>query len=82
MELGNRNHPIRYKQDLYPPTIHSIDREERLATVWMAYVQDAGYSLNSYWSQSMDLRELLCRLPTSNQDFCREVRAPITGLNM
>lgn len=74
MELGNRNHQIRYKQVLYPPRSFSVDREERLATVWMAFVHDAGYSLNSYWSQSMDWKELLCGLPTANQEFCQDVR--------
>ena len=73
LELGNLHHPKRMKEAMLPPTNDPIEREERLATVWMAHVQDAGFSINSFWSQSMDLAELKCRLPTSALDFRRSV---------
>ena len=73
LELGNRNFPKRYKEAMFAPPKNAIEREERLATVWMAFVQDAGFAINSYWSQSMDLDELKCALPTSAQEFKKKV---------
>lgn len=74
LEMGNRNHPTRYQDATYPPQGNSVDREERLATLWLAYTQDAGFSMVSHWSQSMHLQELLCQLPTSSDEFCKRVR--------
>jgi hypothetical protein len=74
LELGNRNHGFkRYKEPMLPPPKTAIEREERIATVWMAHIQDSGFALNSYWSQSMDWRELKCGLPTSTVEFRKKV---------
>ncbi|ORY29350.1 hypothetical protein BCR39DRAFT_532444 [Naematelia encephala] len=69
LELTNKNQPKRYKEPLYPDAHDDIEREERLATVWMAFVLDSGFSVNSYWSQSFDLSEMRCGLPTSAAEF-------------
>lgn len=74
LELGNRNHGFkRYKEPMLPPPKTAIEREERIATVWMAHIQDSGFALNSYWSQSMDWKELKCGLPTSTIEFRKKV---------
>jgi hypothetical protein len=74
LELGNRNHGFkRYKEPMLPPPKTAIEREERIATVWMAHIQDSGFALNSYWSQSMDWKELKCGLPTSTVEFRKKV---------
>jgi hypothetical protein len=76
LELGNRNHGFkRYKEPMLPPPKTAIEREERIATVWMAHIQDSGFALNSYWSQSMDWKELKCGLPTSNVEFRKKVHS-------
>jgi hypothetical protein len=76
LELGNRNHGFkRYKEPMLPPPKTAIEREERIATVWMAHIQDSGFALNSYWSQSMDWKELKCGLPTSTVEFRKKVHS-------
>jgi hypothetical protein len=60
---------------MLPPPKTAIEREERIATVWMAHIQDSGFALNSYWSQSMDWKELKCGLPTSNVEFRKKVHS-------
>lgn len=64
------------------PTTNAIQREERLATVWLAHIQDAGFSMNSYWSQSMDYLELQCNLPTSHEEFKRKVGPTVKSLTV
>jgi len=79
LELGNKNHGFkRYKEPMLPPPKTAIEREERIATVWMAHIQDSGFALNSYWSQSMDWRELKCGLPTSTIEFRKKVQTLTT----
>lgn len=74
LELGNRNHGFkRAKEPMLPPPKTAIEREERIATVWMSHIQDSGFAINSYWSQSMDFRELRCALPTSTEEFRKKV---------
>jgi hypothetical protein len=58
---------------MLPPPKTAVEREERIATVWMAHIQDSGFAINSYWSQSMDWRELKCALPTSTFEFRKKV---------
>jgi hypothetical protein len=74
LELGNRNHNFkRPKEPMLAPPKTAIEREERIATVWMAHIQDSGFAINSYWSQSMDWRELKCPFPTSTYEFRKKV---------
>lgn len=74
LELGNRNHGFkRAKEPMLPPPKTAIEREERIATLWMAHIQDSGFAINSYWAQSMDYRELRCPLPTSTAEFRKKV---------
>lgn len=75
LELGNRNHGFKRPKDpMLPPPKNAVEREERIATVWMSHIQDSGFAINSYWSQSMDYRELKCALPTSTEEFRKKVR--------
>jgi len=73
-EIGNRNNPTRYSDSIFHPQDSWADREEAYATVWMAFVLDSGFAMNSFWSQSMNLGELLCPLPTSSRAFNQDVR--------
>jgi hypothetical protein len=66
--------PERYKQALLPVPKSSLEREERLATVWQAFISDAVFSINSYWGQSMALEEMHCNLPTSSDEYRKKVR--------
>lgn len=72
-EIGNRNDPTRYSDSIFHPQDSWTDREEAYATVWMAFVLDSGFAMNSFWSQSMNLGELLCPLPTSSRAFHQNV---------
>ena len=69
LEIMNKNKHPRYKEPLVGEPADSVDREERLATVWMAFIMDAGFTLNSYWNGAMDLDEVLCPLPISYSEF-------------
>jgi len=69
LEIMNKNNYPRYKEPLMGEPADSVEREQRLATVWMAFITDAGFTLNSYWNGSMDLEEVLCPLPISYTDF-------------
>lgn len=73
LELTNKNIPKRLKEPLLPDSCDRVEREERIAAVWMAFIIDSGYSMNSTWSQSMDLSEIWCHLPTSAADFASRV---------
>lgn len=46
---------------------------EILATVWISYIQDAAYSINLYWTPSVELKDFLCPLPADHEDFGTEV---------
>jgi hypothetical protein len=69
LDFRHSHIPVQYTDATYSPEGDAVSREEQLATVWMAYIQDSGFSVNSYWSQSMDLRELLCRYPIVAEDL-------------
>jgi hypothetical protein len=79
-EIGNRNDPTRYSDSIFHPQDSWSDREEAYATIWMAFVLDSGFAMNSYWSQSMNLVELLCPLPTSSGVFHQNVPAFSVGV--
>lgn len=76
LEFMNKttDRPNRAKPPLAPSPKDAVQREERLATVWMAFIADAGFALNSYWSGSLELDDLLCNLPVSADAFDRLVR--------
>ena len=73
LEIGNRNIPKRFKEPLFSEPANPTEREERLATLWMAYITDSGFSINSSWSASLDISEIWCPLPTSFDEFRRKV---------
>jgi len=69
LEVMNRNKNNHYKEPIMGEPTDFIDREERLATVWMAFIMDAGFTLNSFWNGSMDLEEVMCQFPISFSEF-------------
>ncbi|CAD6586875.1 MAG: hypothetical protein TREMPRED_004578 [Tremellales sp. Tagirdzhanova-0007] len=75
MELHVKNQTKRDKEPIFPVTTDYIQREERIATVWMAFIWDAGFAVNTCWSQSMDLHEVMCNLPTSVADLQKGINS-------
>ena len=73
LELHNKNVPKRFKEPWLPEAQSAIEREERLATVWITFLIDAAFSVNSCWAQSMDLAEVRCYLPTSQDEWRKKV---------
>lgn len=71
LELNNKQTPMRFKPPIWNDPVDSIDREIRLGTVWTAFVQDVGFSLNSCWETSWKLEDLHCALPGSYAEFKR-----------
>ncbi|KAL1406004.1 hypothetical protein Q8F55_007687 [Vanrija albida] len=69
LELINRNPRKSDKGTLMPDCTSDRDREERYATVWMAYLTESTLSVNSAWSQSLEVDEIGIPLPTSNDEF-------------
>ncbi|WVQ82757.1 hypothetical protein IAT38_004889 [Cryptococcus sp. DSM 104549] len=57
------------KEPLMAPAKNSMEREERIITVWMAFVMDAGFSMNSSWAPSMNLDDIGLFLPTSVDEW-------------
>ena len=74
MELHVKNLPKRDKEPIFPVTADSTQREERIATVWMAFIWDAGFGANTCWSQSMNIDEVMCNLPNSLGEMKKGVR--------
>jgi hypothetical protein len=71
LELANRNHPTRYKARILPAPADDIEREERLASIWYAFMSEAFTAVSRYWPISIDDREFFCALPTSSVDIAR-----------
>ncbi|GFZ45511.1 hypothetical protein JCM24511_03237 [Saitozyma sp. JCM 24511] len=69
LELANRRYANTHKEPMFPSPQTSLEREERLATVWQSFIIDSCFSINSYWAQSMDLDDMHCHLPTSAEEF-------------
>ncbi|WVW82507.1 hypothetical protein I302_104518 [Kwoniella bestiolae CBS 10118] len=70
LELCNRQPRTNtYKEPLLAPPETDKEREERLITTWMAFVVDAGFTMNSNWAPSMSLSETRCNFPTSAQEW-------------
>ena len=53
------------------------EREERLATVWLAYASEVGFAVNSSWAHSFELSEIHVPLPTSSDEFHQKVRGSL-----
>lgn len=75
LEFMNKNRREQYKDPIAEDPKDSVEREERLATVWMAFIMDAGCTLNSYWNGSMDIDEIYCPLPIDIETFRAKVRS-------
>ncbi|WWC99861.1 hypothetical protein V866_006770 [Kwoniella sp. B9012] len=70
LELCNRQPKSNsHKEPLLGPPESDKEREERLITSWMAFVVDAGFTINSSWAPAMALTEMKCNFPTSAQDW-------------
>ncbi|WVF70289.1 hypothetical protein IAT40_005078 [Kwoniella sp. CBS 6097] len=65
LELGNRNSRRSFKEPLLTQPKTDQDREQRLITLWMAFVIDSGFAVNSGWAPSIQLKDARCNLPTS-----------------
>lgn len=72
LEIMNKNQHVRYKEALIGDPVDCVDRETRLATVWMTFIMDAVMTLNSYWNANIDLDEVLCPFPISYSAFQEE----------
>lgn len=69
LEIATRNVRKTDKPPLMSEPADDREREERLATVWIAYLAEAGFSSNACWASSLTLEEILVPLPTSNDEF-------------
>lgn len=49
----------------------SREREERLATLWMAFINDSGFACNSTWVPSMSIADIKCSLPTTAHEWSK-----------
>ncbi|WVQ97615.1 hypothetical protein IAU59_004729 [Kwoniella sp. CBS 9459] len=65
LELGNRNSRKSFKEPMLAQPKTDQEREQRLITLWMAFVIDSGFAVNSGWAPSMQLKDARCNLPTS-----------------
>ncbi|KAK8866110.1 hypothetical protein IAR55_001261 [Kwoniella newhampshirensis] len=69
LDISNRHEKKTHKEPILSPPVNSQEREERLVTVWMAYVLDAGFAANSSFAPSMCFAEIKCDLPTSKEEW-------------
>ncbi|CAK9783182.1 hypothetical protein CC85DRAFT_287591 [Cutaneotrichosporon oleaginosum] len=69
LEISTRNTRKADKPPLMEAAEDDRDREERVATVWMAYLSEAGFSSNSCWASSLQLDEIFIPLPTSYDEW-------------
>jgi hypothetical protein len=76
LEIMNKNKHERHEVALIGEPTDSIDREQRLATVWMAFILDSGITLNAHWNGNMDLDEVWCPFPISYSAFKEGVSRP------
>lgn len=73
LELGNKNRPQRFKDPMLQAPATPIQREERLAAVWLTFMLDANFSINSFWNGTMELDEVWCAFPAKWNDSNGEV---------
>ncbi|WVN89104.1 uncharacterized protein L203_104320 [Cryptococcus depauperatus CBS 7841] len=69
LELNYRNPRINYKEPLLPPAQNDLERESRLVTLWMAFINDAGFTISSTWTPSMPLGDIKRNLPTTLEEW-------------
>ncbi|TYJ52723.1 hypothetical protein B9479_006657 [Cryptococcus floricola] len=69
LELNNKNRRKFYKPPLLAKAKSPREREERLATLWMAFIADASFATNSTWMPSMMLGDIAAHLPTSIDEW-------------
>lgn len=69
LEISTRNPRQTDKPPLMEAAEDDRDREERIATVWIAYLVEAGFSSNSCWASSLHLEEIFIPLPTSHDEW-------------
>lgn len=53
--------PVLYR----PNDMGQMANHSRLVVVWVAFVNDAVFSLCSYWSKSLAIEDMGCPLPTA-----------------
>ncbi|AFR98322.1 hypothetical protein C343_06299 [Cryptococcus neoformans C23] len=71
LQLSDRNPRKSYKEPLLSRPRSSREREERLATLWMAFINDSGFACNSTWVPSMSIADIKCSLPTTAQEWSK-----------
>ncbi|OCF37649.1 hypothetical protein I316_00776 [Kwoniella heveanensis BCC8398] len=71
LELGNRTSRRSFKEPMLAHPKNDQEREQRLITLWMAFVIDSGFAVNSGWAPSMQLKDTRCNLPTSASQWFR-----------
>ncbi|KAL7419252.1 hypothetical protein Q5752_006089 [Cryptotrichosporon argae] len=69
--LENRNAVRSEKPALLKEPAGDGEREERIAAVWMAYMQDVALSATVAWSPTMNSADIKHPLPTSAEQFKR-----------
>lgn len=69
LEISTRNARKADKPPLMEEAEDDRAREERLATVWIAYLAEAGFASNSCWASSLHLEEIFIPLPTSGDEW-------------
>ena len=72
LEILNRNVRKSDKPAMLGEPQTDAEREERLATVWLAYLQEASFAANSNWAPSFELDEIHVELPTSTDEFLQK----------
>lgn len=82
MELGRRNIVIGPKPGLLPEPVNDVQREERLATLWMAFLIDTGFSINSAWAPAMNYQDVFCAFPAALEDFASKVNNPLSYVHV
>lgn len=72
LEITNRNRRKTDKPAMMSPPKTDVEREERLATVWVAFLLDSCFSANSAWAPSLDLDDIRVPLPASSDEFLQK----------
>ena len=76
--MTNQHRANKAKEPLLTEPRDFYDREQRYATVWLAFVYDTGFALNSFWPGSFHLSDLYNPLPASADLFKGKVRISLT----
>ncbi|GMK56536.1 hypothetical protein CspeluHIS016_0303760 [Cutaneotrichosporon spelunceum] len=69
LEIATRNTRKSDKPPLLDAAEDDREREERIATVWIAYLAEAGVACNTCWASSFNLDEIFIPLPTSSDEW-------------